>query len=432
MHKATLFFLLLLLFQASFSQGPNTPIPISEKVKIGVLDNGLTYYLRENPKPENKVEIRLVVNVGSVLEDERQLGLAHFLEHMAFNGTKSFKKNDIVSFLQSIGVEFGADLNAYTSFDETVYILPIPLEKPENLDNGFKIIKEMGFDMLLEESWELAKKYNLISFDLGSKISGSGFPVYIGKGAKLQRALINYFIDFNTKEGYEEIQVPLLVNSKSATSTGQLPDKDDQMYHVGKDNLYLIPTSEVPVTNIYRNTLLNLKQLPIKMTSYTPCFRREAGSYGSDVRGLNRLHQFDKVEIVRIENPECSYDALNKMLNHVKKLLHSLELPYRILNLCGGDLGFTSAITYDFEIFSSAQNKWLEVSSVSNFETFQSIRLKLKYKDINGKNQFAHTLNGSSLALPRVMAGILENNQTNDSIKIPKVLIPYTDFKLIN
>ena len=280
--------------------------------------------------------------------------------------------------------------------------------------------------------WELAKKYNLISFDLGSKISGSGFPVYIGKGAKLQRALVNYFIDFNTKEGYEEIQVPLLVISKSANSTGQLPDKDDQMYHIAKDNLYLIPTSEVPVTNIYRNTLLNLKQLPIKMTSYTPCFRREAGSYGSDVRGLNRLHQFDKVEIVRIENPECSYDALNKMLNHVKKLLHSLELPYRILNLCGGDLGFTSAITYDFEIFSSAQNKWLEVSSVSNFETFQSIRLKLKYKDINGKNQFAHTLNGSSLALPRVMAGILENNQTNDSIKIPKVLIPYTDFKLIN
>ena len=279
---------------------------------------------------------------------------------------------------------------------------------------------------------ELAKKYNLISFDLGSKISGSGFPVYIGKGAKLQRALINYFIDFNTKEGYEEIQVPLLVNSKSANSTGQLPDKDDQMYHIAKDNLYLIPTSEVPVTNIYRNTLLNLKQLPIKMTSYTPCFRREAGSYGSDVRGLNRLHQFDKVEIVRIENPECSYDALDKMLNHVKKLLHSLELPYRILNLCGGDLGFTSAITYDFEIFSSAQNKWLEVSSVSNFETFQSIRLKLKYRDINGKNQFAHTLNGSSLALPRVMAGILENNQTNDSIKIPKVLIPYTDFKLIN
>ncbi len=280
--------------------------------------------------------------------------------------------------------------------------------------------------------WELAKKYNLISFDLGSKISGSGFPVYIGKGAKLQRALINYFIDFNTKEGYEEIQVPLLVNSKSANSTGQLPDKDDQMYHIAKDNLYLIPTSEVPVTNIYRNTLLNLKQLPIKMTSYTPCFRREAGSYGSDVRGLNRLHQFDKVEIVRIENPECSYDALDKMLNHVKKLLHSLELPYRILNLCGGDLGFTSAITYDFEIFSSAQNKWLEVSSVSNFETFQSIRLKLKYRDIHGKNQFAHTLNGSSLALPRVMAGILENNQTNDSIKIPKVLIPYTDFKLIN
>ena len=280
--------------------------------------------------------------------------------------------------------------------------------------------------------WELAKKYNLISFDLGSKISGSGFPVYIGKGAKLQRALINYFIDFNTKEGYEEIQVPLLVNSKSANSTGQLPDKDDQMYHIAKDNLYLIPTSEVPVTNIYRNTLLNLKQLPIKMTSYTPCFRREAGSYGSDVRGLNRLHQFDKVEIVRIENPECSYDALDKMLNHVKKLLHSLELPFRILNLWGGDLGFTSAITYDFEIFSSAQNKWLEVSSVSNFETFQSIRLKLKYRDINGKNQFAHTLNGSSLALPRVMAGILENNQTNDSIKIPKVLIPYTDFKLIN
>ena len=280
--------------------------------------------------------------------------------------------------------------------------------------------------------WELSTKYNLIDFDAGSKITGAGFPIYKGNGAKLQRALIQFFLDRNISAGYEEYQVPLIVNKESAFGTGQLPDKDGQMYHIQDENFYLIPTSEVPLTNIFRGQIINSKDLPICITGYTPCFRREAGSYGSNVRGLNRLHQFDKVEIVRIENPECSYDALDKMLNHVKKLLHSLELPYRILNLCGGDLGFTSAITYDFEIFSSAQNKWLEVSSVSNFETFQSIRLKLKYKDINGKNQFAHTLNGSSLALPRVMAGILENNQTNDSIKIPKVLIPYTDFKLIS
>jgi seryl-tRNA synthetase len=280
--------------------------------------------------------------------------------------------------------------------------------------------------------WELASKYNLINFDLGNKISGAGFPVYTGKGARLQRALIHYFLDQNTAVGYEEVQVPHLVNEASGFGTGQLPDKEGQMYHVGADNLYLIPTAEVPVTNLYRDVMLSHEQLPISNTGYTPCFRREAGSYGAHVRGLNRLHQFDKVEIVRLEHPDRSYDALDEMVAHVKTLLEALELPYRVLRLCGGDLGFTSALTYDFEVYSTAQKRWLEVSSVSNFESFQSTRLKLRFKDKDGRKKWVHTLNGSALALPRVLAALLENNQTGNGIRIPKALVPYTGFELIN
>lgn len=279
--------------------------------------------------------------------------------------------------------------------------------------------------------WDLAKKYDIIDFELGNKITGAGFPVYKGKGAKLQRALIAYFLDRNTSAGYTEYQLPLLVNEASGLGTGQLPDKEGQMYHVTEDNLYLIPTAEVPGTNIFRDNLLNESDLPIAITGYTPCFRREAGSYGAHVRGLNRLHQFDKVEIIRIEHPSKSYQALDGMVNHVKGILMELKLPFRILRLCGGDLGFTSALTYDFEVFSTAQDRWLEISSVSNFETFQANRLKLRFKNENGKSELCHTLNGSSLALPRVLAGILENYQTPNGIQIPDVLVPYTGFDKI-
>ncbi|WP_026703541.1 serine--tRNA ligase [Flavobacterium soli] len=280
--------------------------------------------------------------------------------------------------------------------------------------------------------WDLVKKYDIIDFELGNKITGAGFPVYKGKGAKLQRALITYFLDKNTEAGYQEYQVPHLVNEASGYGTGQLPDKEGQMYHSTVDDLYLIPTAEVPVTNLFRDVILNENELPILCTAYTPCFRREAGSYGAHVRGLNRLHQFDKVEIVRIDHPEKSYEALEGMVEHVKSILQELKLPYRILRLCGGDMGFASALTYDFEVFSTAQDRWLEISSVSNFETFQSQRLKLRYRDQNGKTQLAHTLNGSSLALPRVLAGILENYQTPEGIVIPEVLRKYTGFDMID
>jgi seryl-tRNA synthetase len=280
--------------------------------------------------------------------------------------------------------------------------------------------------------WELVKKYDIIDFELGVKITGAGFPVYKGKGARLQRALIAYFLDKNTQAGYQEYQVPHLVNEASGFGTGQLPDKEGQMYHVGVDDLYLIPTAEVPVTNLFRDVLLQESELPILCTGYTPCFRREAGSYGAHVRGLNRLHQFDKVEIVRFEKPENSYAALDAMVEHVKEIMRELKLPFRILRLCGGDMGFTSALTYDFEVYSTAQNRWLEISSVSNFETYQANRLKLRYKDQNGKNQLVHTLNGSSLALPRVLAGIIENYQTPEGIVIPEVLRAYTGFDIIN
>ena len=309
----------------------------------------------------------------------------------------------------------------------------VPAGTDEN-DNE-EIFKEGEIPKLIEGAlphWELAKKYDLIDFELGVKITGAGFPVYKGKGARLQRALIAYFLDKNTRAGYTEYQVPHLVNETSGYGTGQLPDKEGQMYHVTGDNLYLIPTAEVPVTNIFRGDLRTHSELPILCTGYTPCFRREAGSYGAHVRGLNRLHQFDKVEIVRIEKPENSDAALTEMVEHVKDILNELKLPYRILRLCGGDLGFTASLTYDFEVFSTAQDRWLEISSVSNFEAFQANRLKLRYKDEDGKNKLVHTLNGSALALPRVLAGILENYQTSEGIKVPAVLIPYCGFDMIN
>ena len=280
--------------------------------------------------------------------------------------------------------------------------------------------------------WELAKKYDIIDFDLGVKLTGAGFPVYKGKGARLQRALINYFLDYNTAAGYQEVEPPVMVNEASGFGTGQLPDKEGQMYHATADNFYLVPTAEVPVTNIFRDVILDEKEFPVKMTAYTPCFRREAGSYGKDVRGLNRLHQFDKVEIVQLALPENSYEALDGMVAHVEGLVKSLGLPYRILRLCGGDMSFTSALTYDFEVYSEAQKRWLEVSSVSNFESFQANRLKLRYKDSNKKTKLAHTLNGSSLALPRIVAALLENNQTPEGIRVPEVLVPYTGFEMID
>ena len=279
--------------------------------------------------------------------------------------------------------------------------------------------------------WELARKYDIIDFELGVKLTGAGFPVYKGKGARLQRALINYFLDHNTAAGYQEVEPPIMVNEASGFGTGQLPDKEGQMYHATADNFYLVPTAEVPVTNIFRDVILDESDFPVKVTAYTPCFRREAGSYGKDVRGLNRLHQFDKVEIVQLALPEKSYEALDGMVAHVEQLVKALGLPYRILRLCGGDMSFTSALTYDFEVYSEAQKRWLEVSSVSNFESFQANRLKLRYRSADKKTQLAHTLNGSSLALPRIVAALLENNQTEEGIRIPEVLIPYTGFDFI-
>ncbi|HVA98326.1 MAG TPA: serine--tRNA ligase [Bacteroidia bacterium] len=325
--------------------------------------------------------------------------------------------------------------------EQTALLLQIPNtpsvkvpkgKTPADNENVFQegVIPELPADA--KPHWDLAAKYDLIDFELGVKLTGAGFPVYKGKGAKLQRALIQFFLDNATAAGFTEIQPPILVNEASGYGTGQLPDKEGQMYFVGLDKLYLIPTAEVPITNIYRDVILKVEQLPIKNCGYTPCFRREAGSYGKDVRGLNRLHQFDKVEIVQVAHPDKSYETLEEMRNYVADLLRKLELPFRILKLCGGDMSFASALTYDFETFSAAQKKWLEVSSVSNFETFQSNRLKLRFKQGDEKPQLAHTLNGSALALPRIVASLLENNQTSEGIKIPKALIPYTGFELIN
>ena len=313
---------------------------------------------------------------------------------------------------------------------------PCALVKPGKGAEDNEIVKMGGPEVHLPENalphWELARKYDIIDFDLGVKITGAGFPVYKGKGAKLQRALINFFLDCNTAAGYREVEPPVMVNAASGFGTGQLPDKEGQMYHANLDDFYMVPTAEVPVTNIFRDVILGSSEIPQRLTAYTPCFRREAGSYGKDVRGLNRLHQFDKVEIVRVEKPEDSYAALDDMVAHVEGLVNKLGLRYRILRLCGGDLSFTSAITYDFELWSAAQQRWLEISSVSNFETYQSNRLHLRYRDENGKTQLAHTLNGSSLALPRVVAALLEDNQTPEGIVIPEILRPYTGFDRID
>jgi seryl-tRNA synthetase len=348
------------------------------------------------------------------------------------------KKKEVESFKTDLGpIQKKLDEVEKQLNDLLVRLPNLPSEKvpkgktPE--DN--EIIRTGGTKPQLHKGavphWDLAKKYDLIDFELGNKITGSGFPVYKNKGARLQRALIQYFLEYNTKAGYTEYMPPLMVNEATAYGTGQLPDKEGQMYHVTVDEFYLIPTAEVPVTNIYRDVILKEADLPIKMTAYTPCFRREAGSYGKDVRGLNRLHQFDKVEVVQLVHPDKSYDALEEMVSHVEKLVQSLELPYRILRLCGGDMSFTSALTYDFEVYSAAQDKWLEVSSVSNFESFQTNRMKIRFKDEKGKTQLAHSLNGSSLALPRILACLLENNQNENGITLPVVLHGYFGSEMI-
>jgi seryl-tRNA synthetase len=369
---------------------------------------------------------KLSKDIGEMMKNGEKSKAAILKEKTVLNKEKSRKLAEIAD---AIAAELTDKL--YTLPNLPADIVPMGKTPEENIN-----VFEAGTIPVLHEGaqphWELVKKYDIIDFELGNKIAGAGFPVYKGKGARLQRALINYFLDKNTAAGYNEVQVPHMVNEASAYGTGQLPDKEGQMYHDVTDNLYLIPTAEVPVTNMFRDVILNENELPVLTTAYTPCFRREAGSYGAHVRGLNRLHQFDKVEIVRVEHPDKSYEALDGMVEHIKGILNELKLPYRILRLCGGDMGFTSALTYDFELFSTAQDRWLEISSVSNFETFQANRLKLRFKDKDGKNQLAHTLNGSSLALPRVLAGILENYQTAEGIVIPKVLRPYCGFDIIN
>ena len=339
------------------------------------------------------------------------------------------RSNELLAQMDEAGSELEASLVLLPN-------LPCDLVKPGKGAEDNEVVKMGGPEPHLPENalphWDLAKKYDLIDFDLGVKITGAGFPVYKGKGAKLQRALINFFLDCNTSDGYLEVEPPIMVNKDSGFGTGQLPDKEGQMYHAQVDDFYMVPTAEVPVTNIFRDVILAQDQIPQRLTAYTPCFRREAGSYGKDVRGLNRLHQFDKVEIVRVEKPEDSYKALDDMVAHVEEIVNKLGLKYRILRLCGGDMSFTSAITYDFELWSAAQQRWLEISSVSNFETYQANRLHLRYRDENGKTQLAHTLNGSSLALPRVVAALLEDYQTPDGIIIPEVLRPYTGFDKID
>jgi len=379
-------------------------------------------------------------NLENTLAESNKL--SKDIGEMMKNGEKSkaeILKQKTVQ-LRELGKELSEKVDVLANeITQKLYLLPnLPSEiVPEGKtpEENLNVFEEGDVPKLHEGAlphWELVKKYDIIDFELGNKITGAGFPVYKGKGAKLQRALITYFLDKNTDAGYLEYQVPLLVNEASAYGTGQLPDKEGQMYHDATDDLYLIPTAEVPVTNIFRDVILSENELPVKCTGYTPCFRREAGSYGAHVRGLNRLHQFDKVEIVRVEHPDKSYEALDEMVDHVKDIMRELKLPYRVLRLCGGDMSFASALTYDFEVFSTAQDRWLEISSVSNFETFQANRLKLRFKDQDGKNQLAHTLNGSSLALPRVLAGILENYQTPEGIVIPEVLRKYTGFDIIN
>ena len=349
-------------------------------------------------------------------------------EKKRFVASLKARSNDLTAQHQSVSNELQSQIVLLPNFPADI----VPEGKSSDDNVVVKLVE--NYTKLSDDAlphWELARKYDIIDFDLGVKLTGAGFPVYKGKGARLQRALINYFLDCNTRAGYLEVEPPVMVNEASGFGTGQLPDKEGQMYHATLDNFYLVPTAKVPVTNIYRDVILDEKDFPVKMTAYTPCFRREAGSYGKDVRGLNRLHQFDKVEIVQLSLPEKSYEALDGMVAHVESLVQSLGLPYRIVRLCGGDLSFTSALTYDFEVYSEAQKRWLEVSSVSNFESFQANRLHLRYRDANKKMQLAHTLNGSSLALPRIVAALLEDFQTPEGIRIPEVLVPYTGFDII-
>lgn len=394
---------------------------IDDAIAKDDLRKKLQFDLDETLAQSNKIskEIGLLMREGKKEEAEE-----------VKNKTADFKKKS-----QKLKSELD---KTETELKEILYTIPnIPNEivkagaSEEDNEIVYQSVEVEGLGEGAIPHWELAKKYNLIDFELGVKIAGAGFPVYLGKGARLQRALVQYFLDKNVEAGYQEVNPPHVVNEASGYGTGQLPDKEGQMYHIGLDDLYLIPTSEVPVTNIYRDTIIDEKDLPQKKTAYSQCYRREAGSYGAHVRGLNRLHQFEKVEIVRIEHPERSYEALDEMVAHVKSILEDLELPYRILRLCGGDTGFTSALTYDFEVWSAAQEKWLEVSSVSNFESFQANRLKCRYKG-DGKAQLVHTLNGSAMALPRIMAALLENNQIEGGIKIPAKIVEYTKFDKID
>lgn len=382
----------------------------------------LQFELDENLAQMNKISKEIGILMKEGKKDDAEAAKAK---------TSEFKEN--AQILKQKLEEVEARLQAI------LYQIPnVPYEKvkagvsAEDNENIYQSHEVSGLGEGAIPHWELAKKYQLIDFELGVKIAGAGFPVYLGKGARLQRALVQYFLDKNVDAGYLEVNPPHVVNEASGYGTGQLPDKEGQMYHIGLNDLYLIPTAEVPVTNIYRDVILEEKELPVKNTAFSQCYRREAGSYGAHVRGLNRLHQFEKVEIVRIEKPENSYAALEEMVEHVKGILTDLELPFRVLRLCGGDMGFTSAMTYDFEVWSAAQEKWLEVSSVSNFETFQANRLKCRYKGSEGKPQLVHTLNGSAMALPRIMAAILENNQTENGIKIPAKLAEYTRFDMIS
>ena len=380
------------------------------------------------------------VELDNILSESNKLSkdIGELIKNGAHSKAAILKEKTVLLKEKSKDLNEKANVLA-RELEQKLYTLPnLPADivpDGKTPEDNLTIFQEGEIPVLHEGAtphWDLIKKYDIVDFELGTKITAPGFPVYKGKGAKLQRALISYFLDKNTDAGYIEYQVPHLVNEASAYGTGQLPDKEGQMYHDAKDDLYLIPTAEVPVTNIFRDVILQENELPVLATGYTPCFRREAGSWGAHVRGLNRLHQFDKVEIVRIEHPEKSYEALEGMVEHVKSILKELKLPYRILRLCGGDMGFTAALTYDFEVFSTAQDRWLEISSVSNFETFQANRLRLRFRDKDGKNQLAHTLNGSALALPRVLAGILENYQTPEGIVIPEVLRKYTGFDLID
>jgi len=409
---------------------------VIEKLKVknfdasSIIDEVIT--LDDNRKSTQQESDELLSRANSIA---KEIGIL-------FKEGKGAETNDLKEESNQIkektkSLQCGLSDTEHQIWEKLVQIPNVPHSSVPNgkSDADNETIKEVGEIPQLPDNkkphWDLCSQYKLIDFELGNKITGAGFPVYTNKGAKLQRALISYFLEKNTDAGYEEFQPPYMVNEDSAFGTGQLPDKEGQMYHVTADNLYLIPTAEVPVTNFFRDEIINKEDFPIKCTAYTPCFRREAGSYGKDVRGLNRLHQFDKVEIVQVQHPKDSYETLDVMVNHVSSILEELELPYRILRLCGGDLSFTASLTYDFEVYSAGQDRWLEVSSVSNFESYQSNRLKLRYKDENGKTQLCHTLNGSALALPRIFAALVENNQTDNGIKIPKALQEYTRFDII-